>query len=48
MDLKPKLPFAATDIGAWIGFSLAVVGAMALIGLAKRAPVVGPIISKVV
>jgi hypothetical protein len=48
MDLKPKLPFPAADVGAWIGFTLAVIGAMALVGFAKRIPVVGPVISKVV
>jgi hypothetical protein len=47
-DLKPKLPFPATDIGAWLGFAIAVVGALAVIGLVKKAPVVGPLVSKIV
>lgn len=46
-DLKPKLPFAPTDIGAWLGFSIAVIGALAVIGLVKRVPVVGPLVSKI-
>lgn len=47
MDFKPKAPFPVSDIGAWIGFSAAVIAALFLVKMAKKLPVVGSLIDKV-